>query len=68
MKPVSGKRLARVLEDRGWVFIRSSGSHFVYQDSASGKRVSVPMHGSRDLATGTQRRIMKDADLEEDDL
>jgi predicted RNA binding protein YcfA (HicA-like mRNA interferase family) len=68
MKPVSGKRMCKILEDKGWVFDRVRGSHHIYIDPASQRSLPVPVHGNRDLATGTQRDIMKKADLGDDDL
>ncbi len=68
MKPVSGKRLCRVLEQRGWVLARISGSHHIYRNPTTGQIVVVPVHGNHDLKPGTQRGIMLDAELTDDDL
>ncbi|MBN9120197.1 MAG: type II toxin-antitoxin system HicA family toxin [Planctomycetes bacterium] len=68
MKPVSGRRMCRVLEARGWELVRVSGSHHVYRNPTSGKQVTVPVHGNKDLKPGTQRSIMRDAGLTDDDL
>jgi predicted RNA binding protein YcfA (HicA-like mRNA interferase family) len=68
VKTISGKRMCRVLEQRGWVLARINGSHHIYSDIASGRRVVVPVHGNEDLKPGTQRAIMRDAGLTDDDL
>ena len=68
MKPVSGKRMCRVLEQRGWTLARINGSHHIYRHQATGRRTSVQVHGNADLKTGTQRGIMRDAGLTDDDL
>ena len=68
MKPVSGKRMCRLLEARGWQLDRISGSHHVCVHPGTGDRVTVPVHGNKDLKTGTQRSIMRDAGLTDDDL
>jgi predicted RNA binding protein YcfA (HicA-like mRNA interferase family) len=68
MKPVSGRRMCRVLESRGWELVRVSGSHHVYRHPSSGKQTTVPVHGNKDLKPGTQRSIMRDAGLTDDDL
>ena len=68
MKTVSGKRMCRVLEGRGWLLVRISGSHHVYRNPATGRQTTVPVHGSADLKPGTQRSIMRDAGLTDDDL
>lgn len=53
MKTVSGKRLCQILEARGWVRLRVSGSHFLY-NRPGWPNVSVPVHGNRDLKPRTQ--------------
>lgn len=65
MKAVSGKHLCKILERKGWTLARIKSSHHIY-NSPDG--VSVPVHGNRTLPTGTQRGIMKDTGLSEDDL
>jgi predicted RNA binding protein YcfA (HicA-like mRNA interferase family) len=68
MKAISGKRMCRLLEERGWVLDRISGSHFVYRHPASSRSVIVPVHGNKDLRPGTQRSIMRDAGITATDL
>ena len=69
MRPVSGRRMCKALERRGWVFMRISGSHFIYSHPGPPRMVvSVPVHGNRDLKPGTQRDLMRDAGLTDDDL
>ncbi len=68
MKPVSGKRMCRILEDHGWSLARINGAHHVYRHPATGRQTVVPVHGNKDLKPGTQRAIMRDADLTDDDL
>jgi predicted RNA binding protein YcfA (HicA-like mRNA interferase family) len=67
VKPVSGKRMCKAREERGWVFDRVSGSHHVYVHPDGG-RVTVPVHANADLKPGTQRSIMRDAGLTDADL
>lgn len=67
MKPISGKKLCKVLEDRGWELDRISGSHHIYTHP-DGARVTVPVHGNKDLKPGTQRSIMRDTGLTDADL
>ena len=68
MKPISGKRMCKILESRGWVFERTKGSHFFYKKGDPSETISVPVHGNRDLATGMQRAIMRQAGLTDADL
>ena len=68
MKAVSGKAMCKILERQGWVLKRITGSHHIYSKEGVDAIISVPVHSNRDLPTGTLRSIMKDAQLEEDDL
>ena len=55
---VSGRDMLRVLERRGWVFDRQTGSHVIMADPTTGVTVSVPVHGSRDMTPGSVRAII----------
>ena len=68
MKAISGKQMCWLLEKRGWVLDRINGSHFVYRHPASGRRVIVPVHGNKPLATGTLRKLIRDAGLTVDEF
>jgi predicted RNA binding protein YcfA (HicA-like mRNA interferase family) len=60
--------MCRVLEARGWTFDRTRGSHHVYVKGDPPVSIPVPVHGNRDLRTGTQRTIMRQAGLTDADL
>ncbi len=68
MKAVSGKRMVRLLEQRGWVAVRIRGSHHAMQHPDRDEVIVVPVHSNRDLKSGTQRGIMKVAELDDSDL
>jgi predicted RNA binding protein YcfA (HicA-like mRNA interferase family) len=68
VKIVSGKRMCRILEQRGWTLARINGAHHIYRDAATGRRTVVPVHGNQDLKPDTQRSIMRDARLTDTDL
>jgi len=68
LKPVSGKRLCRVLEDHGWELKRINGSHHIYSRPGSTARISVPVHGNAPLKIGLQAHLMKAAGIDETDL
>ena len=68
MKSISGKNLCRVLERHGWELLRIKSSHHIYGQAGNPIIVTVPVHGNRDLRTGTLAKILKDAGLTEDDL
>jgi predicted RNA binding protein YcfA (HicA-like mRNA interferase family) len=68
MKPISGKRLCKLLESRGWELDHIRGSHHVYTHLDASRPIPVPVHGNRDLRAGTQRSIMREAGLTDEDL
>ncbi len=68
MKSISGKELAKVLERHGWSLLRVQSSHHIYGKKGSNVRLSVPVHGNQALKMGLLRRLMKLANLTEDDL
>ena len=68
MKAVSGKRLCRLLEMKGWNLTRIRGSHHIYARSGSVVRISVPVHGDASLKRGLQRHLMKLGGVDESEL
>lgn len=68
MKSISGKRFAKILERHGWQWVRIQGSHHIYTKSGEKTRISVLIHGNKDLRVGLLRHFMKQAGLSEDDL
>jgi predicted RNA binding protein YcfA (HicA-like mRNA interferase family) len=68
LKSTSGKRFARILEDRGWRLTRINGSHHVYTKPGCPVRISLPVHGNEDLKVGLLKYFMKVAGITEDEL
>ena len=66
MKPISGKRLCRVLEARGSTRRRVRGSHHIYATAGSVPRISVPVHRDAPLKRGLQPHLMKLAGIDDD--
>jgi predicted RNA binding protein YcfA (HicA-like mRNA interferase family) len=66
---VSGVRLVRALERAGFVVVRISGSHhrLIHSDDPT-RATTVPVHGSKDLRSGTLRNILKQTGLTIDEL
>jgi len=52
-----------VLERHGWMRQRIKSSHLIYSRPDRTDIVSVPVHGNKTLKPGTQRTLMKTADL-----
>lgn len=68
MRAVSGKRLCRILEGKGWILKRINGSHHIYAKAGSTLRLSVPVHADSALKIGLQKQLMKLAEIEEFEL
>jgi len=68
MKTISGKMMCRLLEDKGWNLARITGSHHIYLIEGKNIRITVPVHGNKNLKTGLQKFIMKIAKIGEMEL
>lgn len=68
MKSISGRRLIKILEMRGWKQVRVNGSHHVYVKDGNFIRISIPVHGNEDLKIGLLRHFMKIAGITESEL
>jgi predicted RNA binding protein YcfA (HicA-like mRNA interferase family) len=68
VKSISGKALCKVVERKGWLLKRVTGSHHIYAKKGVSVILSIPVHSNRDLPIGTLRNLLKDAGLTEDDL
>lgn len=53
--------LHRKIKKKGWVLIRSNGSHYIYE--RDGKRIPVPFHGSDEVPKGLQRSLEEEMGL-----
>jgi predicted RNA binding protein YcfA (HicA-like mRNA interferase family) len=68
MKSISGKRLCKIVEQKGWVLRRITGSHHIYENLEVDQILSIPVHRNQDLKVGTLKALMKIAGLTEEDL
>ena len=59
MKAVTGKRMAKLAEQKGWVLARINGSHHIYTKEGRLERVVIPIHGNNSLKIGLQKALMK---------
>jgi predicted RNA binding protein YcfA (HicA-like mRNA interferase family) len=64
---ITAPSMIAALERNGFVRVRQSGTHVVMRHP-DGRWTTVPMHKGRDLAKGTLRQIMRDANLSIDDF
>jgi predicted RNA binding protein YcfA (HicA-like mRNA interferase family) len=68
VKAISGKQLARLLEQHGWLLLRVQGSHHIYGKAGSVARISIPIHGNQPLKIGLLKYLLKVAGLSDADL
>ncbi|MBW4540088.1 MAG: type II toxin-antitoxin system HicA family toxin [Myxacorys chilensis ATA2-1-KO14] len=68
MKSISGKQLCRIIERRGWLLKKITGSHHIYENSEFDQILAIPVHRNQDLKIGTLKALMKVAGLTEADL
>lgn len=57
------REIIRLIENAGWVLVRTRGSHRQYKRGDRPGLVTVPGHLSDDLASGTLNSILKQAGL-----
>ncbi|MCX6972472.1 MAG: type II toxin-antitoxin system HicA family toxin [Verrucomicrobia bacterium] len=68
MKQVTGKALARAVQDCGWTCVRIKGSHHIFTKEGRPERIVIPIHGNKTLKIGLLHALMKIADLSEEDI
>ena len=68
MKAVSGRRMAKLAEKKGWLLARVNGSHHIYTKEGRIERVVISIHGNKSLKIGLQRSLMKIIPIEEAEL
>ena len=64
---ITVKQIIPVLEKRGFILVRQSGSHRIYRDN-KGRRVTVPFHAGKILHPKTLKSILRDAKMEVEEL
>ncbi|MBI3619500.1 type II toxin-antitoxin system HicA family toxin [Candidatus Peregrinibacteria bacterium] len=64
---ITFKHIIPVLEKRGFVLVRQSGSHRVYRNG-EGRRATVPFHAGKILHPKTLKSILKDAEISVEEL
>lgn len=64
---VNSKQIIKAVKRLGFVFSRKSGSHEIYKNQER-KRITVPIHGAKILHPKVLKSILKDADIEAEEL
>jgi len=60
--PMTPKEMSKLLEQNGFEFIRSNGSHRLYRNHDTGRTTIIPYH-TKTLKPGTEKAILKQAGL-----
>ncbi len=60
---MNSKALIQLLQNDGWYFVASKGSHYQYKHPYKKGRVTIP-HPKKDLPIGTVKSILKQAGLQ----
>ena len=68
MKSVTGRRMAKLAEVKGWKLARINGSHHIYTMEGRFERPVIPIHGNNVLKIGLQKSLMKIIPVSEEEL
>jgi predicted RNA binding protein YcfA (HicA-like mRNA interferase family) len=68
LKAVSGKDFAKLLERRGWILLRITGSHHIFGKAGERARLTVPVRENTNLKRELRASLMKLAGIDERDL
>ena len=61
-KKLKSSELHRRIKKNGWLHIRTSGSHYIYEKD--GRSYPVPFHGTKEIGEGLRKKIFKEMGLE----
>lgn len=65
---LSGKEVVKIFSKIGYKHVRTRGSHIIMVKQINGGKKTVPIPNHKELAKGTLKAIMNQADLKLDDL
>ena len=64
MRPITAKKLIKILETNNFRLSRQKGSHFIYKNIQSGIIVPIPLHGkNKPILIGTLLAIIKQSKI-----
>lgn len=64
----SPKKIIYLLEQKGYILKRVSGSHHIYFNNEIKKTVVVPVHGNKDIPKGTFMTIIKQTGISKEEI
>jgi len=65
---LSPRKVITILEKKGFILKRVTGSHYIFAHPETKRRVTVPCHSGHDVARGTLLQILEDAGISKDEL
>ncbi len=65
---VSGKEVIKVLSKMEFIHIRTTGSHAILNKITDKEKITIPVPLHQELAKGTLKSIMRQADMSLEDL
>lgn len=68
MAIVKPRELARALERMGFRLIRKSKGSYRQYEHSDGRRTTLPMHRGQDISPGLLRKILRDIEVDRDEL
>ncbi|MBI2626624.1 MAG: type II toxin-antitoxin system HicA family toxin [Parcubacteria group bacterium] len=69
MKPLSAKKIEKILFRHGFYLVRQKGSHKIYQSKFPRLTVIVPFHGgNKPIPVGTFLRIVEQSNVPEEEF
>ena len=57
------QELVKQVKGAGWVEVRQSGSHKIFEHPSKKDKLSIPFHKGKDVPTGTAKAILKKAGI-----
>jgi len=58
------REIVRVAVKLGFHFSRQKGSHAIYTEAISGRRITVPVHGGKEISPAVFGQIIKDLKID----
>lgn len=63
----TASKIIKIVESAGFSLSRQNGSHMIFYNQ-KGIRITIPKHGSKILHPKIVKNILRDAEINEDDL
>lgn len=59
------RQVEKILKQDGWIKKSITGSHYQYEHPIKKTKVTVPIHGNKDIDIGTLKSIFKQAGIKD---